>query len=82
MDDEDLDELILSHLRHRPSQDTAGDGSGRAVTAADPAMFVNEPKTRIQDRLPALAGHGLVEESGATPDNWTIVLAGNSRHAV
>jgi hypothetical protein len=81
MDDEDLDELILSRLRHRRGQDAARDGSGRIVTAADLAMFFNEPETRIHDRLQALAGQGLVKESGAAPDRWMIVLAGDSLDA-
>lgn len=81
MNDEDLDELILSRLRHRRSQDTAGDGSGRTVTAADLALFFNEPETRIHDRLQILAGQSLVAESAAAPDRWMIVLAGDSPDA-
>jgi hypothetical protein len=51
MDDEEIDELILSRLRQRRAQQ-AGD---RTASAADLATFFNEPEPRIQNRLRALA---------------------------
>lgn len=42
---------------------------------ADLATFFNEPESRIQDRLRALAEQGQVKESTAAPDRWMIVLA-------
>ena len=71
MDDEEIDELVLSRLRQRRAQQ-AGD---RTVSAADLATFFNEPEPRIQNRLRALADQGLIKESAAAPDRWMIVLA-------
>jgi hypothetical protein len=71
MDDEEIDELILSRLQQRRRQETAD----RAVSAADLAAFFNEPEPRIQHRLRALADQGLITESAAAPDRWMIVLA-------
>ncbi len=71
MNDEEIDELILSRLRQRRGQDA----SDRTLSAADLATFFNEPESRIQDRLRALTEQGLVKESAAAPDRWMIVLA-------
>jgi hypothetical protein len=77
--DEELDELILSRLRQRRAQDVAGKTRDRAVSAADLAAFFNEPESRVQDRLGALAEQGLVMESAAAPGSWTIVLKSDLR---
>jgi hypothetical protein len=71
MDDEEIDELILSRLRQRRSQQAAD----LTVGAADLAAFCSEPELRMQDRLRALADQGLIRESAATPQRWMIVLA-------
>jgi len=70
MDDEEIDELILSRLRQRRRLETAD----RTVSAADFAAFFNEPESRIQGRLRALADQGLIRESADAPDRWMIVL--------
>lgn len=70
MNDDEIDELILSRLRQRRGQES-GD---RTLSAADLATFFNEPESRIQDRLKALAEQGQVKESAAAPDRWMIVL--------
>jgi hypothetical protein len=74
MNDEELDDLILGRLRQRRGQDEAGETGGRTLSAADLAAFFNEPESRIQDRLRALAAGGRVNESTAAPDRWMIVL--------
>jgi len=71
MNDEELDELILSRLRQRRGQET-GD---RTLSTADLATFFNEPESRIQGRFRVLAEQGLVKESAAAPDRWMIVLS-------
>jgi hypothetical protein len=67
MNDEEIDELILSRLLQRRGQ--------RTLSAADLATFFNEPESRIQDRLRALAEQGQVKESAAAPDRWLIAPA-------
>lgn len=79
MNDEELDDLILGRLRQRRGQDDAGEISGRTLSAADLAAFFNEPESRIQDRLRALAAGGRVNESTAAPDRWMIVLTSDPR---
>jgi hypothetical protein len=44
MNDDEIDELILSRLRQRRGQES-GD---RTLSAADLATFFNEPESRIQ----------------------------------
>lgn len=58
MNDEELDDLILSRLRQR----------SRALSAADLAAFFNEPESRVEDRLRSLAANRQVKESSTLPD--------------
>jgi hypothetical protein len=79
MNDDELDDLILSRLRQRRGQDAAGETPDRTLSGADLAVFFNEPESRVQDRLRALAAEGRVKESTAAPDRWMIVLTSDPR---
>ncbi|MBA3807590.1 MAG: hypothetical protein H0X28_04220 [Solirubrobacterales bacterium] len=44
MNDDELDQLIVARLRQRRGQDDRGETSGRTLSAADLAVFFNEPE--------------------------------------
>lgn len=72
MIDEELDELILSRLRHLRAQAGRGATSTATQTAANMAVFFNEPEDRVQARIRALAGEDRIKESTAVLDCWMI----------
>jgi hypothetical protein len=76
MDDEEIDELILSRLRQHRAQQSGGPdrerGGPRHLLQRARTPY---PEPRIQNRLRALADQGLIKESAAAPDRWMIVVA-------
>lgn len=70
MSDDELDELILGRLRNR--RQAARANAAAAQSAADLAASFNEPESRVEERIRALATEGRITESDAAPGRWLI----------
>jgi hypothetical protein len=68
MSDGELDELILSRLRNRREQAARA----AAQSPADLAVSFNEPESRVEARIQALASDGRIKESAVAPGRWMI----------
>jgi hypothetical protein len=72
MTDDELDELILSRLRNRWEQAARIEVDAATQSSADLAVSFNEPESRVELRLVALANEGRIKESTAAPGRWMI----------
>jgi hypothetical protein len=72
MDDEELDELILSRLRNRREQIERNELSDTTQSPTDMAASFNEPEARVEARVLVLASEGRIKESAAAPGRWMI----------
>jgi hypothetical protein len=75
MNDEELDELIVSRLRNRLEQTAGNEFSDATQSASDLASSFNEPETRIEARILALANRGRITQSPTMPGRWTLAPA-------
>jgi hypothetical protein len=73
MNDEELDELILSRLRSRLEQAERNERNDATQSPTDMAASFNEPEARVETRVLVLASEGRVKESAAAPGRWMIV---------
>lgn len=74
MTDDELDELILGRLRARLEQMVRNELGDATQSPADMAASFNEPETRIEGRVQALAGEGRITESAALPGRWMLAV--------
>jgi hypothetical protein len=72
MTDDELDELILGRLRNRWEAAHAKLSAAATQSAADLATSFNEPESRVDARIRALASEGRIKESEAAPGRWMI----------
>jgi hypothetical protein len=75
MNDEELDELIVSRLRNRLEQTGGSEFSDATQSASDLASSFNEPEIRIEARIIALASQGRITQSPAMPGRWALPQA-------
>jgi hypothetical protein len=72
MSDGELDELILARLRNRREQADRVEISAATQSPTDLAASLNEPESRIEERVLALASKGRIKESAPAPGRWMI----------
>ncbi len=72
MSDGELDELILGRLRNGREQAARVEIIVATQNPADLAVSFNEPESRVEERLLALASEGRIKESAAAPGRWMI----------
>lgn len=72
MTDHELDEVILGGLRIMREGLRQGAWNHSTLTIAGIAAMVDQPQTRVHERVADLAARGLIAESEAAPGRWML----------